>query len=139
MLTASPQPPTSIVRQGKQDPQIQGPAQALPGARISILCLYANTRENRIMAKTAANRFEKRLAPESPMPGKGMKRVSFYLPEPLYEDLIEFANERGETMTGLFRWAFGLSKTVWDEVKEGNRIRVATKDGKMIKEFLITP
>jgi hypothetical protein len=66
----------------------------------------------------------------------GTKKVVLYLPEPLYSDLLGFAEDRGETMTGLFRWALGLSKAVWDEVKAGNRIRVA-RDGKVVKEFVI--
>ncbi|HWM91409.1 MAG TPA: hypothetical protein VN493_11650 [Thermoanaerobaculia bacterium] len=69
-------------------------------------------------------------------PDVPMKRVSFYIPEPLYEDLQEFARERGDTMTGLLRWSLGIGKAVWDEIKDGKKIRSDAPDGSSPKEFV---
>lgn len=58
-----------------------------------------------------------------------MKRVSFYLPEPLYEDIQRFANERGDSMTGVLRWSLGIGKAIWDEIKSGGKVRVYPASG----------
>lgn len=54
-----------------------------------------------------------------------MRRVSFYVPEPLYQDILNFAQERGDSMTGVLRWSLGVAKVIWDEViKPGAKIQV---------------
>jgi hypothetical protein len=60
--------------------------------------------------------------PEGKPPLK-MKRVSFNVPERLYDDIQAFAEERGETITGVMRWSLGVSKVIWDEIKQGHSIR----------------
>lgn len=52
-----------------------------------------------------------------------MKRVSFYIPEALYDDIQEFADERGDSMTGVLRWSLGVGKAIWDQIKAGHRIQ----------------
>jgi hypothetical protein len=61
--------------------------------------------------------------PPGTKPPLKMKRVSFYVPEHLYDDIQAFAQERGETVTGTLRWALGVSKVIWDEIKQGHMIR----------------
>jgi hypothetical protein len=72
-------------------------------------------------------------------PGVVMKRVSFCVPEPLYNDLQEFADERGDSMTGVIRWSLGMSKAIWDELKTGNRIQVHSPEHKPLKELIFSP
>ena len=66
-----------------------------------------------------------------------MRRVSFNLPEPLFQDIQEFAAERGETMTGVLRWSLGLGKAIWDEVKAGNRVQLVSQDDEVVKELML--
>lgn len=68
-----------------------------------------------------------------------MRRVSFNLPEPLFEDIQQFAAERGETMTGVLRWSLGLGKAIWNEVKAGNRVHVVSDDQEVVKELVLRP
>lgn len=67
-----------------------------------------------------------------------MKRVSFMIPEPLYEDLKQFADERAETLAGVFRWSLGVGKTIHDAVKEGKSIRLHSADDERVEELLVT-
>ena len=72
-----------------------------------------------------------------PKPSVQMRRVSFNLPEPLFQDIQEFAAERGETMTGVLRWSLGLGKAIWDEVKAGNRVQLVSEDDEVVKELML--
>lgn len=65
-----------------------------------------------------------------------MRRVSFYVPEPLYNDIQQFAQERGDTITGVLRWSLGIGKAVWDEIRDGHRIRSSSPDGTAQKELI---
>jgi hypothetical protein len=62
-------------------------------------------------------------APPATKPSLKMKRVSFYVPEHLYDDIQAFARERGETVTGTLRWSLGVGKVIWEEIKQGHMIR----------------
>jgi hypothetical protein len=71
-------------------------------------------------------------AEETPSKPLRMKRVSFYVPEHLYDDIQAFAQERGETITGVLRWSLGVGKVIWDEIKQGHAIRsTPPKEGDM--------
>ena len=76
---------------------------------------------------------------ETSATGVPMRRVSFNLPEPLFEDIQRFAAERGETMTGVLRWSLGLGKAIWDEVRAGNRVQVVGDDKEVVKELVLHP
>ena len=52
-----------------------------------------------------------------------MKRVSFYVPEQLYDDIQAFADDRGDTVAGVLRWSLGVGKVIWDDIKGGRIIR----------------
>jgi hypothetical protein len=67
-----------------------------------------------------------------------MKRVSFYMPEALFDDLCEFAGDRGETVTSLIRWALGFAGVCWEESKAGNRICVSSDGERVDKEIIIS-
>jgi hypothetical protein len=66
-----------------------------------------------------------------------MKRVSFYVPEQLYDDIQAFAMERGETVTGVLRWSLGVGKAIWDEIKSGQKIRSASPIDDEVRKDLI--
>lgn len=68
-----------------------------------------------------------------------MRRVSFNLPEPLFEDIQNFAAERGDTMTGVLRWSLGLGKAIWDEVRAGHQIQVVDNTREVLKELVVNP
>lgn len=68
--------------------------------------------------------------------GTAMKRICFNVPESLYDDLQEFAAERGDSMTGVFRWCLGTGKAVWDELKDDNSIGTFDDKGRMTKHFV---
>jgi len=52
-------------------------------------------------------------------PTGGMKRVSVYIPEQLYLDLQDFADQRGDTVGGVLRWCMGVGKVIWDQISDG--------------------
>lgn len=59
-----------------------------------------------------------------------VRRISVSIPEPLYQDLVAWADEREESLSGLFRWSIGVGKVIWDQLQEGRRICVQGEDEK---------
>lgn len=71
-------------------------------------------------------------------PSVRMKRVSFYIPEQLYDDIQAFAQERGDSVAGVLRWSLGVGKVIWDEIKSGdNTICSATDSDDVRRRQLI--
>jgi hypothetical protein len=64
------------------------------------------------------------------------RRLSFKVPQSLYDELQEFADERGDTMTGVFRWCLGTGKLVWDEIQDQQRIVTIDESGNVTKQFV---
>lgn len=77
------------------------------------------------MAQTQTGRHPKGYRPERPR----VRRISISIPEVLYQDLVSWADEREDSMSGVFRWSFGIAKVVWDQLQDGNRICVKGEDG----------
>lgn len=67
-----------------------------------------------------------------------MKRVVFRVPATDHADITKFAKERGDTVTGLFRWCLSVGRAVATEMKAGNRIAVLPKEGGVEKELIFS-
>lgn len=68
---------------------------------------------------------------------ESMKRININLPEHSYDDLQTLASQTGRTMTEVLRTGFGLAKIAMEEAREGRRLAVVNKDGKLIKDIVI--
>ena len=66
------------------------------------------------------------------------KKVVFRIPEPLHTDIKEFAQERKDSVVGLFRWCLAVGRAIWLEMAAGNRIVVVARDGEFKKELIFT-
>ena len=69
---------------------------------------------------------------------KQVRRVSVSVPEVLYCDLEMWAEERNDSLSGVFRWSLGVAKVIWDQMQAGNHIYVEGKDGTK-RELVFNP
>jgi hypothetical protein len=78
-----------------------------------------------------------KLVDEKPVTGKPTKRLNANLPSEFYSEVERLADEHGWTITDLIRLALNLLKIGYDAVREGNRLAVVNKRGRVIKEVLL--
>ena len=64
------------------------------------------------------------------------KRLSINLPEGIYRELQDLANESNQSMSSLLRNAFALAQLYYTETAQGKRL-VLMQDGEPVKEILI--
>jgi hypothetical protein len=64
-------------------------------------------------------------------------RFHLALPEERMERARALANKRGTTLTETIRTSLGLLEAVEEEVREGNKIAVIDKNGKIVKQILL--
>ena len=69
--------------------------------------------------------------------GVSTKRIGLNLSESAYADLTRLSAQTGKNMTEIMRLALSVIKIVLIEVQNGNRIMLADKDGKAIREFIL--
>lgn len=66
-----------------------------------------------------------------------VKRVTVNLSEEAVKSLEALANKRGITMTEALRKAIATEKFLADEVAEGSKVLIKSKDGKDTRQLLI--
>ncbi len=71
------------------------------------------------------------------MPATAVRRLSINLPESAADELEELANKSGRSMTEVIRSALGLVKIASDASENDQKLVVADKSGKLIKEIVL--
>lgn len=66
------------------------------------------------------------------------KRIAFSVHKALHDDIKAFAQERHDTVVGLFRWCLAVGRAIWLEMTVGNRIVVVSRNGEFKKELIFT-
>jgi hypothetical protein len=66
------------------------------------------------------------------------RRVSVNLTEEAIKSLEALAHKRGITMTEALRKAIATEKFLVDEVSEGSKVLIRSKDGKETRQLLIS-
>ena len=67
----------------------------------------------------------------------GSKRLNVSLSERAYSDLSHASHETKRSMTELVRLGIGLVRIALEAEREGNRIVIASPDGKAQKEIVL--
>lgn len=66
------------------------------------------------------------------------RRLNINLPEKTFQDLETLAAESGRTMTDLVRVAISLAQVAIEEKGHGRKLTVTDRDGKLIKELVLS-
>jgi hypothetical protein len=67
-----------------------------------------------------------------------MRRLNVNLPESVYDELRQLAQQSGRNITDLIRVALGLVKVAIEEtVLRKHRIYIGTEDGTILKELVL--
>jgi hypothetical protein len=78
-----------------------------------------------------------KLANEKPTTGRVTKRFNANLPVETHEEIERLSREHNWTFTELIRLALSLLKVAYEAVREGNRLAVVNKRGRVVKEILL--
>jgi hypothetical protein len=70
-------------------------------------------------------------------PAVGSKRLNVSLSERSYSELSRASQETRRSLTELVRLGIGLVRIALETEKQGNRLIVATPDGKAVKEIVL--
>jgi len=74
---------------------------------------------------------------ERPFESKPTKRLNANLPLETHAEIEQLAHQHNWTLTDLIRLALHLLKVGYDAAREGNRLAVVNKRGRVIKEVLL--
>lgn len=66
-----------------------------------------------------------------------MRRLNVNLPEPVFKQLQELANESGQTLTQVVRNGLGLADIAYKEATIGHKLAITDKRGKVLKEIAL--
>jgi hypothetical protein len=64
------------------------------------------------------------------------KNISIRMSKSAYSDMSSIAEERGVSITDIFRMGLGFVKIMHEEEKGGNKLIVATPQGQVLKELV---
>jgi len=78
-----------------------------------------------------------KLGDEKPAAGMLTKRLNVNMSVESYSEVERLAKEHRWTITDLIRLSISLLKTAYDAIREGNRLAVVNKRGRVIKEILL--
>jgi len=66
-----------------------------------------------------------------------MRRLNVNLPETVFKQLQELANESGQTLTQVVRNGLGLADIAYKEATIGHKLAITDKRGKVLKEIAL--
>jgi len=78
-----------------------------------------------------------KLANEKSTTGRVTKRFNANLPVETHEEIERLSREHNWTFTELIRLALSILKVAYEAVREGNRLAVVNKRGRVVKEILL--